>query len=79
MAQTPGSLRFYGNGVDDIDRVKIQIHDPANPTQDPPANVGATDFTLEFWTQASADENPAGSVQCGPNRNWIYGNIVLRG
>ncbi len=78
-AQVSGSLRFHGNGVDDIDRVKIQIHDPANPTQDPPANVGATDFTLEFWMKAVAAENPAGAVFCGDggNINWILGNILF--
>ena len=53
------ALRFHGNGVNDIDRVKIQIDDPATTAPGPPADVGATDFTLEFWFRALAAENPA--------------------
>ena len=71
------ALRFHGNGVNDIDRVKIQIDDPNTTTPGPPADVGATDFTLEFWLKATAAENPAAAVQCGANDNWIYGNIVI--
>ncbi|MEW6569468.1 MAG: M23 family metallopeptidase, partial [Chloroflexota bacterium] len=43
------SLRFYGNGYGDLDRVKILIDAPARP-----ADVGATDFTLEWWMKAFA-------------------------
>ncbi|MFQ5594260.1 MAG: LamG-like jellyroll fold domain-containing protein, partial [Anaerolineae bacterium] len=71
------SLRFHGNGVDDLDRVKIQIDDPANNDPGPPADIGAEDFTLEFWMKAYATENTAGAVTCGWNINWIYGNIVF--
>ncbi len=73
------SLRFYGHGVaaPDLDRVKIQIDDPTNTNPGPPADVGATDFTLEFWMKASAAENTAGAVICGNNTNWISGNIVF--
>ncbi len=71
------SLRFHGNGVNDIDRVKIAIDDPANANPGPPADVGATDFTIELWMKASAAENTAAAVACGANINWIYGNILL--
>jgi len=71
------ALRFYGNGVNDIDRVKIQIDDPANGNPGPPADVGATDFTIEFWMRAQESENPAPAIRCGANVNWIYGNIVF--
>ncbi len=71
------SLRFHGNGVNDIDRVKIRIDDPATADPGPPADIGATDFTLEFWMKASASENTAGAVTCGGNINWIFGNIVF--
>ena len=71
------ALRFHGNGVNDIDRVKIQIDDPATTAPGPPADVGATDFTLEFWFRALAAENPAPAVACGANNNWIRGNIVV--
>jgi hypothetical protein len=77
LAQTgPGfSLRFYGNGFNarDLDRVKIRIDNPPGP----PADVGATDFTLEFWLRARAAENTAGPTTCGVNQNWILGNIVI--
>jgi len=71
------ALRFHGNGANDIDRVKIQIDDPATTAPGPPADVGATDFTLEFWLKATVAENSASAVQCGANNNWIYGNIVV--
>ena len=77
LAQTsPGfALRFHGNGFSarDLDRVKIRIDNPPGP----PADVGATDFTLEFWMKALAVENTAGPITCGANANWILGNIVF--
>jgi hypothetical protein len=72
-----GSLRFFGNGVSDVDRVKIRIDDPADSLPGPPADVGATDFTIELWLRAEASENTAGAVAQGPNIDWIYGNILL--
>lgn len=71
------SLRFHGNGANDNDRVKIQIDDPANNNPGPPADIGATDFTLEFWMKANAAENTQPRVTCGNNINWIDGNIVF--
>ncbi len=65
------SLRFYGNGVNDIDRVKIQI-DPHRP-----ADVGATDFTIEWWMKALPGENPSNAVQCNTNDGWIYGHVII--
>ncbi|MCG8352404.1 MAG: LamG domain-containing protein [Chloroflexales bacterium] len=66
------SLRFYGSGTGDIDRVKIPLDNPPRPV-----DVGGSDFTLEFWMKASAAENPAEPVSCGANDNWIYGNIIF--
>ncbi len=71
------SLRFFGNGTGDIDRVKIPVDDPANTMPGPPADIGATDFTVEFWLRGLAAENTAGAVSCGPNLAWINGNIVV--
>lgn len=71
------ALRFFGNGQNDIDRVKIQIDDPANTNPGPPADVGAQDFTLEFWMKANAADNPAAAVACGANNNWIFGHVVI--
>jgi hypothetical protein len=65
------SLRFFGNGEGGIDRVKIRI-DPATP-----ADVGATDFTLEWWMRALPGENASGDVACDANDGWILGNIIF--
>src|SRR5262245_12183374 len=51
------SLRFFGNGVNDIDRVKVRIDDPANSNPGSPADIGATDFTLEFWLKGASADN----------------------
>lgn len=68
-AQSGTSLRFYGNGVNDIDRVKIPLGNPSRPV-----NVGG-DFTLEFWLKA--DSNNQGQVACGTNDGWITGNTLV--
>ena len=47
------SLRFFGNGSNDIDRVKIPIDDPATALPGPPIDVGAADFTIEWWMKTS--------------------------
>ncbi|MCH7610921.1 MAG: carboxypeptidase regulatory-like domain-containing protein [Chloroflexi bacterium] len=64
------SLRFYGNGYGDIDRVKIPI-DPQVP-----ADLGSEDFTIEWWMKALPGENSAGGCTPGGD-NWIYGNILF--
>lgn len=68
----PGtSLRFYGNGQGDIDRVKIALDDPGRPV-----DVGAADFTMEWWMKADLVEN--GSGACTPGgENWRNGNVML--
>jgi len=71
------SLRFFGAGAGDVDRVKIRIDDPATALPGPPADVGATDFTLEFWLMASAAQNTAAAVTCGANQAWTAGNVVI--
>jgi hypothetical protein len=72
QAQSAGfSLRFYGHGVNNIDRVRIRI-DPQVP-----ADVGATDFTLEWWMKANPGDNASQNVACGSNDGWITGNILF--
>jgi murein DD-endopeptidase MepM/ murein hydrolase activator NlpD len=72
------SLRFHGNGVADIDRVKILIDNPGDTTWTPPVDVGQNeDFTIEWWMRAQPGENLAGPVACGANKDWQRGNIVL--
>jgi hypothetical protein len=65
------ALRFFGTGSDDVDRVKIGLDAPAVP-----ADVGAEDFTLEWWMKAIPDENSSGACTTG-NDNWITGNIIF--
>ncbi len=70
QASSPNlSLRFYGHGVNDIDRVKIRI-DPHVP-----ADVGGN-FTIEFWMKARLADNLSSSCTPGGD-NWINGNIIL--
>ncbi len=72
------ALRFFGTGSGDIDRVKIRLDDPATSQPGPPADIGATDFTIEWWMRADLLDNPAPAVECGPfNVNWIFGNIII--
>jgi hypothetical protein len=72
-AQVPNlSLRLYGNGSGDIDRIKIPIDNPERPV-----DVGNGSFTLEWWMKASTVDNTANGVMCGSEAGWIYGNILL--
>lgn len=77
---TPGpspatyALRFYGTGSGDIDRVKIPVVSATGTSL--PVNVGATDFTLEFWVRFVSGENVSGPCQEGED-TWIYGNIII--
>lgn len=64
------SIRFQGNGHGDIDRIKI----PLQPQK--PANVGAQDFTFEWWMKANPGDNTS-MARCGENDGWIYGNILF--
>lgn len=70
---TPGTwgyaLQLSGNGVNDIDRVKIPI-EPQTP-----ADVGE-DFTLEWWMKASPEGN-RGVAMCDTDVGWIWGSIIL--
>lgn len=69
------SLRFYGNGVNDVDRVKIRV----NPQT--PADIGSGDFTIEFWMKARPEDYiPQSPLRgsCTPAGNsWINGNIMF--
>src|SRR5262245_40670143 len=76
-ARGAASLRFYGNGSGGIDRVRIPVDDPANSNPGPPVDVGATDFTIEFWMKAGAAENPTPPAVCGANQNWTNGNVIV--
>ncbi len=61
------SIRFHGTGTGYNDRVEI-------PVQGNKLNIGATDFTIEFWMQV-----PAGvtNTPVGGGSGWVWGNIIL--
>lgn len=65
------ALRFYGNGRGDIDRVKIPV-DPNNKI-----DVGAADFTIEWWMKASSQDNRATTACNSGNDSWINGNVII--
>jgi hypothetical protein len=75
---TPGgatySLRFYGTGTNDIDRVKIPMSNTLGASL--PVNIGATDFTIEFWLRFQPGQNTSGPCQEGGD-NWTNGNIIF--
>lgn len=65
------SLRFFGNGINDIDRIKIKIDAPHKPV-----DVSGS-FTIEFWIKASHLNNN-GTVYAQSNGDgWITGNTIL--
>ncbi len=59
------ALRFHGNAQGQADRLTIRVDDPATSTAGPPVDVGAADFTLDFWLRANPGENAGGPVLCG--------------
>jgi hypothetical protein len=64
------SLRFYGTGSGGIDRVVVPLHGGTA------VNVGATDFTVEFWLKGALAANTATGCSAA-NDAWINGNIVI--
>jgi len=72
------SLRFFGTGSGDIDRVKIPLLAPASGIPRP-VNIGATDFTIEFWIKGAALDNP--TAPCAPGLlgkdAWASGAVVI--
>ncbi|MCX7839681.1 MAG: LamG domain-containing protein, partial [Anaerolineae bacterium] len=69
LATSGYALQFYGNGRDDIDRVKIRI--------DPHVNADVSgDFTIEFWMKTTATGgtcSPSNTIGDG----WINGRIIV--
>jgi hypothetical protein len=70
-AQQGYSLRFYGTGARDVDRVKIPLDAPPRP-----ADIGETDFTFEFWMRALPGANTSGPCVAGQD-SWINGNVTF--
>jgi hypothetical protein len=71
------SIRFFGTGTNDLDRVKIPLADSTG--QSLPVNIGSGDFTIEFWIKGRLLDNPTTPCTPGqlPNDEWINGAIVL--
>jgi hypothetical protein len=65
------SLRYYGNGAFEENQVKIRLDAPPVP-----ADVGAGDFTVEFWMKALPGENTRPACQ-GGGSDWINGDIAI--
>lgn len=66
----PTALEFFGNGGDQIDRLIIPLDDPARPV-----DVGAADFTIEWWMKADAAGN-TGTVTTAAD-GWQTGNVIF--
>lgn len=64
------SLRFYGNGAGGIDRVMFPV-DPQRPL-----DIGAEDFTLEFWLRTTFYENGQHSCENLPD-DWMNANTIF--
>lgn len=61
-------LRFYGHVAADESKVRIPLDNPS----DPPVDVGAGDFTYEFWLRAAYADNTSSSIA-----DARYSNIIL--
>lgn len=66
------AMRFYGTGSNDIDRVKVDLRTTAGAA----ANVGNTDFTIEWWMKGLLSNNASGTCTSGGD-NWINGNVIV--
>lgn len=74
------SIRFVGNDDVNVDRIAIPLGNPQSGGAGPPADIGATDFTIEFWLRGAAgNDTPApSSSRCnGPGFFWTEGNILV--
>jgi hypothetical protein len=71
------SLRFFGTGAGDVDRVKIPLLNTNGTAR--PVNAGATDFTLEFWIKGTKLDNPTVACTTGPigKDTWQTGAVVI--
>ena len=67
----PQALRFYGNAVSQIDRVRIPLEDGASTQY--PVNVGAGDFTYDVWLRCAYADNASTAL----DEDVRYSNIVL--
>jgi hypothetical protein len=66
------SIRFFGTGSGDVDRIKVRVAKPSTA-----ADVSQS-FTLEWWMKAAAADNPTGTPTCGAGvYGWITGHVIV--
>ncbi|AXA36940.1 MAG: LamG domain-containing protein [Candidatus Sumerlaea chitinivorans] len=73
------SLRFYGTGSGQQDRVRIKIDSPQVP-----ADIGAGSFSIDFWMKGTHASNTTPNLGYrAPNQtenydtDWTTGNIII--
>ena len=71
------ALKLNGGGREDDGRVKIEIDRVGFNHPGPAVDVGAGDFTIEFWLRAKERDNRKLLRECGEGIAWIHGNIIL--
>ncbi|HEU0200881.1 MAG TPA: LamG domain-containing protein [Burkholderiaceae bacterium] len=73
------ALRFFGTGANNVDRVLIALAAPSNAGNvSLPVNIGAGDFTIEFWLKGNLADNVTPSCFGQQAKDaWRLGNIVL--
>lgn len=68
------SIRFYGYGFNDSDRIKIPLVGGMTSLD----NNVALDFTIEFYLKAEIGSNLLGSdASTGSNDDWTLGHIIV--
>jgi hypothetical protein len=68
------NLRFHGNGYGDLDRVKIPIDSGSGGGS--PADLGDSDFTIEWWMKAASADNTTPACTASGDE-WKSGNILF--
>jgi len=74
------ALQFNGlPGDSGENRLLIPLDDPTTDEPGPPVDVGAQDFTIEWWLRASPSAYPTTSLTltCGVGQDWTLGSILL--
>lgn len=74
-------MRFFGTGSNGQDRLRFRIDDDQpGPDASAPCDVGAGEFSFEFWIQGTLADNPlpgGTGDQSFADRSWRNGHIVL--
>jgi hypothetical protein len=74
------ALQFNGLPGDlSENRLFIPVDDPETGDPGPPVDIGAQDFTIEWWMRARPSDYPTSSITitCGAGQDWVLGSIVL--